>query len=493
MTTAGQLTLTRPPTAAGRLLASARSPGVVSPGLDGYRAALAADVGRMYAHATPKPLSELRDWHAAPGSDVIRHGDGHFFTVEGLAVAMSGPASARRWQQPIIVQSEVGLLGIIAREFDGVLHFLMQNKAEPGNRNGIQLSPTVQATRSNFRRVHGGNRIPYLSYFLDPNATRSVVLTDVRQSEHGSWFLGKRNRNMVVEVFDEVPVAPGFTWLTLGQIAALMRIDDLVNMETRSVLSCLPYADERRDECGRLEPHDDGFSAALQRSCHADQDSLVSPADLTSWITRARFESPHSVSRLPLGDLDRWSFGSELIAHDEARYFQVVGVDVEAGGREVRRWDQPMVAAGDGGVVALIVRSWDGVLHVLVQLRAEAGNADGPEISPSVQCRPRNYDGPGALPKPPLLDRVLAADPEEIRYDTMLSDEGGRFFEISHRHLIVECDDVEAPSGYRWVTMRQLSLLLQHSNYLNVQSRSVVACLQSLLAPEPPKDGTWLG
>lgn len=41
----------------------------------------------------------------------------------------------------------------------------------------------------------------------------------------------------------------------------------------------------------------------------------------------------------------------------------------------------------------------------------------------------------------------------------------------------------EAPRpGYRWVTMAQLSELLCHSHYLNVEARSLVACLHALSA-----------
>ena len=32
----------------------------------------------------------------------------------------------------------------------------MQAKVEPGNINSIQLSPTLQATRSNYTKAHGG-------------------------------------------------------------------------------------------------------------------------------------------------------------------------------------------------------------------------------------------------------------------------------------------------------------------------------------------------
>ena len=38
--------------------------------------------------------------------------------------------------------------------------YLLQAKVEPGNINKIQISPTVQATRSNYLRIHGGKTIP---------------------------------------------------------------------------------------------------------------------------------------------------------------------------------------------------------------------------------------------------------------------------------------------------------------------------------------------
>ena len=68
-------------------------------------------------------------------------------------------------EQPMIIQPEIGYLGIICKEIDGVLNFLMQAKIEPGNVNHVQISPTIQATKSNFIRAHGGRLPSYFSYF----------------------------------------------------------------------------------------------------------------------------------------------------------------------------------------------------------------------------------------------------------------------------------------------------------------------------------------
>ena len=48
---------------------------------------------------------------------------------------------------------------------DGRLYFLMQAKVEPGNVNKYQISPTIQATKSNFTRAHGGKTPLFFDYF----------------------------------------------------------------------------------------------------------------------------------------------------------------------------------------------------------------------------------------------------------------------------------------------------------------------------------------
>ena len=52
----------------------------------------------------------------------------------------------------------------------------MQAKIEPGNINKIQLSPTIQATKSNFTQKHGGRKPNYLEYFL--NAVDHEIIVD---------------------------------------------------------------------------------------------------------------------------------------------------------------------------------------------------------------------------------------------------------------------------------------------------------------------------
>lgn len=452
-------------------------------GLAEFHARVRAAGERIYTHTERIALDSLDNWYSDPENGWIRHRTGKFFSIEGLRASVTD-APVPGWFQPIINQPETGILGILVREFDGVPHLLMQLKAEPGNRGGLQISPTVQATRSNFTGVHGGKAVPYLDHFRDTPPDR--VLADVRQSEQGAWFLRKRNRNMIVTTTEDVEVLDGFDWLPLGQVLQLLRRDDLINMDTRTVLSCLPFAagaagaaDGRgADGAARFG----GFTAALLRSCDPAAGSHHPDREIRSWITEVRSRTEMSVAPAPLGELAGWRRSDGSVRHESGGFFEVIGVRVESAGREVGRWTQPMLTTGEDGLHGLLVTRIDGVLHALMHLRVEPGLVDVAELAPTVQCTPGNYAHLPAAGRPAFLDEVLGAPPEAVRFDTALSDEGGRFFQVSNRHLIVETDTVHRHPDYRWMPVHQLAGLLRHCHYLNVQARSLVACLYSLLA-----------
>jgi dTDP-4-dehydro-6-deoxy-alpha-D-glucopyranose 2,3-dehydratase len=210
--------------------------------------------------------------------------------VEGLAVTTNfGPVSG--WQQPIIRQPEVGILGILVKEFGGVPHFLLSAKMEPGNVNALQLSPTVQATPSNYTRVHRGAASRYLDFFTGDRDARLAV--DVPQSEHGQWFHQKQNRNMIVWTTGAVEPHEGYHWLTFDQISSLLSHDNVINMSTRSVLACLP-------------------PPAQGPALHTD-------AEVWTWLNDARARYQLSSSPMPLAKLDVAGKTSALRWRDTSR------------------------------------------------------------------------------------------------------------------------------------------------------------------------------
>ena len=427
------------------------------------------------------PLDQMRLWRIEPASGSVVHDSGKFFSIEGIHVDTNW-TSLTSWDQPIINQPEIGYLGILAQKRNGILHFLMQGKIEPGNLNIVQISPTLQATKSNYTQVHKGRKPLFLEYF---NGEKKVaVLLDQLQSEQGARFLRKRNRNIIVEVPEDeaLEVPDNFIWTTLGQLKRLILQDNLVNMDTRTVISGIPFGSYGSDTLA--------FFSALGKTQHINESLLNSALNnevylndfnhITSWMTglKARYEL--NVTRKALNAMSDWSFNGVSIDHRNGNYFSVIGVKVEIGNREVVSWDQPMIKPSQEGIIAFIVKPIKGVYHFLVQAKLEAGNFDVIELAPTVQCLTGNYRTGFNEYSVPFINDVLNAKPENIWYSAMQSEEGGRFFKEQNRNMIIEVGadfSTDVPDKYCWMTLNQLSTFIMFNNYLNIAARSLVSAI----------------
>src|SRR5690348_3069255 len=106
------------------------------------------------------PISNIRNWIFT--SKNITHEKNYFFSIIGVEVH-SEQKNGLVFEQPIILQQEVGMMGFIIQD----AKILLQAKTEPGNVNGTQIAPSVQATVSNYTRVHGGDETKFLRYFME--------------------------------------------------------------------------------------------------------------------------------------------------------------------------------------------------------------------------------------------------------------------------------------------------------------------------------------
>ncbi|MGW2856783.1 NDP-hexose 2,3-dehydratase family protein [Streptomyces sp. NPDC001215] len=64
----------------------------------------------------------------------------------------------------------------------------------------------------------------------------------------------------------------------------------------------------------------------------------------------------------------------------------------------------------------------------------------------------------------------------------MQSEEGGRFHHADNRYVLVEVGDefpLDVPEEFIWVTEEQLGGLLLHSNYVNIEARTLIAALRA--------------
>lgn len=434
---------------------------------------------RVKVNIQKKDFSALINWSL--DNKRLIHSTGKFFSIDGIHIETNW-GTINSWEQPIINQPEIGYLGFITKEISGILHFLLQAKIEPGNVNYVQLSPTLQATRSNYTQVHLGKKPLYLEYFQ--KAKSNQILLDQLQSEQGARFLRKRNRNIIIKIDEDIPMFDNFIWLTLGQLKKLMHYDNLVNMDTRTVISGIPFGsfDGQVVEFFNFLGYENNGSfiqKAFLKSALSSSGAMHSVENIITFLTHLKSIYDLDVTRIPLSEIKDWVITDTEIHHKDHKYFKVIAVDVEIGNREVVKWSQPMIEPAQEGLCAFICKEINGLLHFAVQAKLECGNHDIIEFAPTVQCLTGNYrqTKEGALP---FLDYVLTAKPEQIVFDTLQSEEGGRFFREQNRNMIIIAGDevaIELPDNYIWMSLNQLYTFLKFNNYLNIQARSLIAAI----------------
>ncbi len=416
-------------------------------------------------------LSQCSPWFYDEKEGTI-HNDKHsFFSIAGLK---KDSESGEQVEQPVLLQSEIGYLGILCKKIGGVIHLLMQAKIEPGNVNQIQISPTIQATKSNFTQMHGGRRPAYLDYFL--NASTDEIIVDQIQSEQSSRFLGKRNRNILILIEDDVEVLDSHRWMTLGQIKKLMRHDNLVNMDTRTVLSCLPFY-----ELSKCKEEELSFfeNKPLLNSLTADPDGYRM-REIYHFFNNYKMLKDVRPNVCPLEALSGWNMCEDGIFCKTPYPFKVVYCDIEIEGREVKRWTQPLFEAIGIACFGLLMYEEDDKLMFVVKANPEIGCFDGIELGPTYQQEAVDV---GDSEADTITDffKACLRDEKGIIFDRLLSEEGGRFYHEQNRNVLIKADkkDIpDLPEGYFPLDYATLNRLVQTNNVLNIQLRNLLSLLE---------------
>lgn len=418
-------------------------------------------------------LDECAPWYYSENTGEICNESHTFFQITGIQKKKNNKIVL---EQPIILQNEIGYLGIIRKRIQNEMHYLMQYKTEPGNINKIQVSPTIQATKSNFTQKHGGRKPAYLDYFV--NASKYKIIVDQIQSEQSSRFLGKRNRNIIIELNEneDIEVLPSHDWMTLKQIKELMRHDNLVNMDTRTVLSCIPLSSGRytNEELSEIEKK---FSdKELFRSVFRGDAKNVIP-EIYQYINNYKMFDESQIQTVPLFSLNNWRMKNDEFICVEPYSFKVVFCDIEIDGREVKHWCQPLVEATGIATFGMFTCVDNGVRKFLVKCRSEVGCFDKIEIGPCIQREYISSEPENDVDK--LFYKKLQNN-EGVLFNVLLSEEGGRFYQEQNKNVIIEIDksEITLPDGYFWCDYKTLNTLVQVNNTLNIQLRNLLSVLE---------------
>ena len=409
-------------------------------------------------------------WHYSKEALGITNDSHSFFDIKGIHFENDEGS----YEQPIIIQDGIGYLGIITKMIDGRLYFLMQAKVEPGNVNKYQISPTIQATKSNFTRAHGGKTPLFFDYFK--NKEKYLIIADQIQSEQSSRFLGKRNRNIIILVEEDFEVPETHRWLTLGQIKELMRYDNIINMDTRSVISCIPFAlrNYSLKELEEVKPlfHKESFYHSM-----FNEESGERVMKMYQYMNDFKMHHTYKRELKDLNSLEGWEFkDGEYRSEDSS--FKIIYCDIKTEDREVHEWSQPLLeAVGRSEFGLLYTINSNNTMEFLVQAKSEVGCFDQIEIAPSIQKEPNRLHAQNKVDE--LFFDYLKEN-KHIDFRGLFSEEGGRFYHEENWNTIMYVDKDalgELPEGYFWVDFHTLNTLIQFNNCLNIQLRNLISIL----------------
>jgi len=182
-------------------------------------------------------LNSLSDWSMS-GNGYLSHKNGKFFKVIGISVT-STSREVKEWSQPILDNVGTGIVGLLARRVNGATYFLMQAKAEVGNRNVVQIGPTVQFTQENYIDNEKLKKPFLYDEFHEPR--QFVTIKESRQSEEGARFYMEQHVHKILLLPDHMnlDLPPEFRWFSYGQLRYFLNLGEYVNSCARSILACL--------------------------------------------------------------------------------------------------------------------------------------------------------------------------------------------------------------------------------------------------------------
>ena len=350
------------------------------------------------------------------------------------------------WFQPLIVQKEVGILGIIKKVHKSIDYYLLQAKVEPGNVKGIQLSPTVQATKSNYLQKHGGKKTKYLNFFIN-NKLNTKIITNLRLSEQGTRYYDKSNNNILIDLKNKkIKKLNNFIWVTKKNLEYLLKKKNLLNMDTISVLS-----------------------SSIQKNI------LDTPINNSSSIIdilkdlKKRIQIKKKV--ISFKDLKNWRIFKNKISDNKKNFFSIFFLRIKTNSREVKEWYQPIISDHSISFNGLLIKKKNNTNHYLLKAVQEPGLVL-PRFTTTISIKNFNYKTRNSNIR---FYNFFKNQKDIIKY--VNSDEGGRFYKNETHNLIrvlKENDKVFLTKNFIWVSHNQIIDLIKR-DLITIEARNLFA------------------
>lgn len=398
-------------------------------------------------------IENLENWRINSFSKNLQHSSKRFFSIQAIKYKKSFNYKVH----PIINQKERGILGIISQKHRGILKFLLQAKFEPGYKNIFQLSPTIQATKSNLERVHGGKSQKYYKYFLDK---KSTIHSSILLSEQGTKFYNKKNLNILIQIpeYKIIPIHREFIWLTLSEIKFLMTKNNIVNMSARSVLSTINF-----------DSISSGNSPFLNSLILTKKDRYK-----VALLKKKNILKTSSAEKAGLINLSKASWYNNR-KHQKAIYnnFFIKGLKIKSNTREIKSWDQPILKPIKNITFILLMKEIDGRYYFLLDIKYEPGIIKNKIFTPTFS----HYK---IIKNKKIIKNLIKKYDGRIIHRSIQSEEGGRFFFAENEYIILKISDkkiINKKLKKYWLSIPQILLLIKTSDLIGIQLRTFISLI----------------
>ena len=350
------------------------------------------------------------------------------------------------WFQPLIIQKEVGILGILKKIYKSNDYYLLQAKVEPGNINGIQLSPTVQATKSNYLRKHGGKKTNYLDFFIKKKKQLKII-SNLKLSEQGTRYFDKSNKNILIDIKNiKIKKFQNYIWVTKKNLDFLLNKKNLLNMDTISVLS-----------------------SSIKKN-NIDN-SINKKSIILNNLTD--FEKKFTIKKkiVTFNDLYNWKIFKNKISDTKNKFFSILFLKIKTNSREVNEWSQPIISDHHISFNGFLTIKENNTIHYLLQATLEPGFLH-PKFTSTISIK--NYNSKKNNSKINFFN-FFKKKKKIINF--INSDEGGRFYKNETHNSICLLNLKDKPvlkKNFIWASHNQVVDLI-NKNLLSIEARNLFA------------------
>jgi len=313
--------------------------------------------------------------------------------------------------------------------------------------NNVQLSPTVQATRSNYLRKHGGKKTNYLEFFTKKRSG-TTVLNKTKLSEQGTRYFEKFNKNILIDIKKKkLNKYSNYIWVNKQNLIQAVKKKNFLNMDTISVFS-------NSIKRNRIDNPKNNIKKILKKLIYFKRKNKISK------------------KKIFFKDLKNWVLSKNKIFDSKKLFFSILALKINTNSREVKKWHQPIISDHSMSFNGFFLKKINNTNHYLLQMVQEQG-FNLPKFTSTVCIK--NFSKKNIYSKN-YISRFN--DKKNFKMDIINSDEGGRFYRNEIRNVICEIkinQKFNLKSNYIWASHNQIIDLIRR-NLLSIEARNLFAC-----------------